>query len=59
MLKFAQWTEGGWSATRTAATGDNWFVSYADVPSVIRMADGTLVANWLEATRIESEAYDL
>ena len=58
-LKFAEWTESGWSATRTAATGDNWFVSYADVPSVIRMADGTLVANWLEATIIKIEAYDL
>ena len=58
-LKFAEWTESGWSATRTAATGDNWFVSYADVPSVIQMADGTLVANWLEATIIRIEAYDL
>ena len=58
-LKFAEWTESGWSATRTAATGDNWFVSYADVPSVIQMADGTLVANWLEATNIKIEAYDL
>ncbi|MBI3048225.1 MAG: exo-alpha-sialidase [Acidobacteria bacterium] len=58
-LKFAEWTGSGWSATRTAAAGDNWFVSYADVPSVIRMADGTLVANWLEATRAEIEAYDL
>ncbi|MBI2187126.1 MAG: exo-alpha-sialidase [Acidobacteria bacterium] len=58
-LKFAEWTGSGWSATRTAAAGDHWFVSYADVPSVIRMADGTLVANWLEATRAEMEAYDL
>ena len=58
-LKFAEWTESGLSATRTAATGDNWFVSYADVPSVIQMADGTLVANWLEATNIKIEAYDL
>ena len=58
-LKFAEWNEGGWSATRTAATGDNWFVSSADLPSVLRMADGTLVAQWLEATVVEREAYDL
>ena len=58
-LKFAEWNESGWSATRTAATGDNWFVSSADLPSVLRMADGTLVAQWLEATVVEREAYDL
>ncbi len=58
-LKFAEWNESGWSATRTAAMGDNWFVSSADLPSVLRMADGTLVAQWLEATVVEREAYDL
>ena len=58
-LRFAQWTKNGWSAARTAAEGDHWFVSDADLPSVVRMADGTLVAQWLEATVVEREAYDL
>ena len=58
-LRFAQWTTSGWSAARTAAAGHDWFVSDADLPSVVRMADGTLVAQWLEATVAEREAYDL
>ena len=58
-LRFAEWIKSGWSATRTAAKGDNWFVSSADLPSVLRMAGGTLVAQWLENTVVEREAYDL
>jgi hypothetical protein len=43
----------------TAASGPEWFLSYADVPSVMRMADGTLVAQWLETTDNFLEAYNL
>ena len=34
-LKFAERTSAGWSAVRTVASGDNWFVNWADVPSVM------------------------
>src|SRR5262245_23904476 len=47
-LKFAMRTPDGWSAARTVASGDNWFVNWADVPSVVRLADGTLAAHWLQ-----------
>ena len=44
----------------TAASGPEWFLSYADVPSVMRMADGTLVAQWLESmTDRLIQGYDL
>jgi hypothetical protein len=58
-LKFSERTASGWSPATTVATGDNWFVSYADVPSVVRKADGTLVANWLVETDASIEAYNL
>ncbi len=58
-LKFAEQTASGWTAPMTAASGDDWFLSYADVPSVMRMADGTLVAQWLQNTDARIEAYDL
>lgn len=58
-LRFAARTTGGWSEPRTVASGDNWFVSYADVPMVIRLTNGTLVANWLEETNAFLEAYNL
>jgi hypothetical protein len=58
-LKFAERTGSGWTPAITAASGDDWFVSYADVPSVIRLSDGTLVAQWLKNTDELIEAYDL
>jgi hypothetical protein len=58
-LKFARRTASGWTPAVTAASGDNWFVSYADVPSVTRLSSGTLVAQWLEETDRQREAYDL
>jgi hypothetical protein len=59
LLKFAQRTAAGWSEPRTAASGKDWFVNSADVPSVIRLDDGTLAAHWLQNTDVASEAYDL
>jgi hypothetical protein len=50
---------GQWSPARTVASSDNWFVSWADVPTVIRMSDGTLVATAYPATDASIEAYDL
>lgn len=58
-LKFAERTSSGWTAPVTAASGPDWFLSYADVPSVQRLANGTLVAQWLQTTNPVTEAYDL
>ena len=58
-LKFAERTSYGWTTPITAASGDDWFLSYADVPSVIRLSDGTLVAQWLQVTDELIEAYNL
>ena len=58
-LKFAERTATGWSAVKTAASGDDWFVNWADVPSVVRIADGTLVAHWLQKSGTSTYAYDV
>lgn len=58
-LKFAERTSGGWSPAGTAATGDDWFVNWADVPSVLRLDDGTLAAHWLQKSGAETYAYDV
>src|SRR5439155_4248240 len=44
---------------RTAASGDDWFTNQADVPSVLRLEDGTFVAQWLQTTDEHLEAYDV
>jgi hypothetical protein len=59
LLKFAQRIASGWSEPRTVASGTDWFVNWADVPSVLRLDDGTLAAHWLQNTDVASEAYDL
>lgn len=58
-LKFSERTATGWSEPRTAASGDDWFVNWADVPSVVRLDNGTLVAHWLQMSGTDTYAYDV
>ncbi|HSC27550.1 MAG TPA: hypothetical protein VLD67_09760, partial [Vicinamibacterales bacterium] len=58
-LKFAERSASGWSPAKTVASGDNWFVNWADVPSVVRLADGTLAAHWLQKSGPGTYAYDV
>lgn len=58
-LKFAERTATGWSPPRVVAFGDDWFVNWADVPSVLRLADGTLAAHWLQKSGPGTYAYDV
>ena len=58
-LKFAERTATGWSAPRAVATGDDWFVNWADVPSVMRLSTGTLAAHWLQRSAPGTSAYDV
>jgi len=58
-LRFAEWTPAGWTPAATASSGTEWFLSYADPPSVMRMSDGTLVAQWEKTTDPRLEAMDL
>ena len=58
-LKFAERTKDGWSAARTVSTGRDWFVNWADVPSVLRLADGSLYGHWLQKSGPDTYAYDV
>jgi len=58
-LKFAERTPTGWSEPRTVASGEDWFVNWADVPSVLRLDDGTLAAHWLQMSGKDTYAYDV
>jgi hypothetical protein len=58
-LKFAERTPSGWSEPTTVASGDKWFLSYADPPTVLRRPDGSLLANWLLSTNPVYEGSDL
>jgi hypothetical protein len=58
-LKFAERTSSGWTDARAVASGDDWFVNWADVPSVVRLGDGTLAAHWLQKSAPDTYAYDV
>lgn len=59
-LRFSVRDAGGdWSEARTVAQGENWFVNWADFPSVIATADGGLAAHWLVKSGPGTYAYDV
>ena len=58
-LRFSERTATGWSPAQTVASGTDWFVNWADVPSVVRLADGTLAAHWLQRSGPGTYAYDV
>jgi hypothetical protein len=59
VLKFAERTSTGWSDPRVVASGSDWFVNWADVPSVVRLADDSLYAHWLQKSGPDTYAYDV
>ena len=58
-LKFSERTAAGWSEPRLVAFGDDFFTNYADIPSVVRLADRTLVAHWMRMNGASASGYDL
>jgi hypothetical protein len=58
-LRFTTWKDGVVGAPRTIAAGANWFVNWADFPMIAALADGTLVAHWLQRSGSGRYAYDV
>jgi hypothetical protein len=58
-LKFSELTGDAWASAKTIASSEKWFISDADVPTVMRMSDGTLVAATYPLIDYQLEAYDL
>ena len=48
-----------WSPAQMIAEGDNWFVNWADFPSMIALPDGSLAAHWLAKSGQGTYAYDV
>jgi hypothetical protein len=58
-LKFSERTGDGWTEARPVAAGSDWFVNWADVPSVVRLADGSIYGHWLQKSGPSTYAYDV
>ena len=59
MLKSAQLQGDAWVAAGEIAAGDDWFVNWADFPSVVALNDDRFVAHWLELKPEQRYAYDI
>ena len=58
-LRFATLEHGRWSEPRTIAAGSDWFVNWADFPSMTVLPDGSLAAHWLVKSGEGTYAYDV
>jgi ribonuclease BN (tRNA processing enzyme) len=58
-LRYSVLSAGEWSAPKTVAYGDNWFVNWADFPSVVAIDDTTWAAHWLVKAADGTYEYDV
>jgi hypothetical protein len=58
-LQFASWSGKDWSKARTVATGTDWFINWADFPSVVPVNSRTWAAHWLQQRPGDVYAYDV
>lgn len=56
-LEFSALEGQTWAAPREISRGSDWFVNWADHPSIAAAADGTLLAHWLVHTGRKEGSY--
>jgi hypothetical protein len=58
-LRFATLEGERWSEPRTIAAGADWFVNWADFPSIVSLGGGRMAAHWLRRSGPSTYAYDV
>ena len=58
-LRFATLTDDGFDQARTISSGSQWFVNWADFPSVVANGSGHLAAHWMEMIGKDTYAYGI
>jgi hypothetical protein len=58
-LRHARWQDGAWSAAATVTSGEDWFINWADFPSVVPIGATTWAAHWLQQTPGSVYSYDV
>ncbi|MFQ5568263.1 MAG: sialidase family protein [Rhodothermales bacterium] len=58
-LRFSKLEDDAWAALHTIAEGDDWFVNWADFPSLVALDDGALAAHFLAKSDAPTFAYDV
>lgn len=47
-LRYARLEDSGWGRPGTAAVGSDWFLNWADFPSVVHLGPDLMAAHWLQ-----------
>ncbi len=58
-LRFSVLEGEQWSAPRTVASGGDWFVNWADFPSLQVLGNNHMAAHWLQKSGAGKYAYDV
>lgn len=58
-LRYSVLNDRTWSVAKVVAQGENWFINWADFPSVVPIDDETWAAHWLVRSADLSYAYDV
>lgn len=58
-LRFARYGAKGWTPPHLVIEEDDFFVNWADVPSVIQLSNETIAAHWLQKNGKGTYAYDV
>ena len=60
-LQFSELNDGQWTEPKTIAKGDNWFVNWADFPSLVSSTQNPmyLTAHWLQKSDVGTFDYDV
>lgn len=59
LLRYSRLGNDGWDAPRTVARGADWFVNWADFPSVVPISGSLWAAHWLRMRPGSFYAYDV
>jgi len=58
-LRYSIYETGRWSSPQTIAEGQNWFVNWADFPSMTAFGDAAFAAHWLAKNGNGAYAYEI
>lgn len=58
-LMTTRWQPNNWTQPQVITTGRDLFVNWADLPSILRLPDGSLAAHWLQREGSAKYAYGI
>jgi hypothetical protein len=59
LLRHARWGDGAWGAPGTISAGRDWFINWADFPSVVPVTANLWIAHWLQQKPGNVYSYDV